>query len=73
MTSIYNVRTSIVVAVVQLVERQIVILEVAGSNPVIHPWGTGIGVFVWPRTSSCLKEEDALATDHGSGSDQTVG
>ena len=37
-----------VVAIAQLVERQIVVLDVAGSNPVSHPQNT-------PKFSGCFR------------------
>jgi hypothetical protein len=36
------------VGVVQLVERQVVILNVAGSSPVTHPIGQRVLLALWP-------------------------
>ena len=41
------------VSVVQLVEHQVVVLEVAGSSPVTHP-NSSEGIFCSPWTFSCL-------------------
>ena len=58
----YQIRGDVVVGVAQLVERQIVVLNVAGSIPVAHPRKLNANLkFLSLRTSGCSAVGSALA------------
>jgi hypothetical protein len=54
------------VGVVQLVERQVVILNVAGSSPVTHPKGQG-RLLVLPALSAAVQPNGKNHGDHQAG------